>query len=88
MKRESTEQRRARRKKEAVRSVVIAAVLELAGAALCVSLARTPGMPLGLSIVLFVPAVLYPFLILSAVRVLKARFKEIEGGELDAADQY
>ena len=47
-----------------------------------------PGMPLGLSIAFFVPAGLCLLLILSAVRALKERFREIEGGELDAAGQY
>ena len=88
MKPESIEKRRARQKKEAVRSVVIAAVLELTGAAVCVGLALIPGMPLGLSIAFFVPAGLCLVLILSAVRALKERFREIEGGELDAAGQY
>ena len=88
MKPEGIEKRRAQQKKEAVRSVVIAAVLELIGAAVCVGLALIPGMPIGLSIAFFVPPVLCLLLILSAVRALKERFREIEGGELDAADQY
>lgn len=88
MKPESIEKRRARLKKEAVRSVVITAVLALVGAAVCVGLALIPGMPVGLSIAFFVPPVFCVLLILSAVRALKERFEEIEGGELDAADQY
>lgn len=88
MRPEDTEKRRARRKREAVRSVVIAAVLELAGAAVCAGLALIPGMPVVLSAAFFVPAAVCLLLILSAVRALKERFREIEGGELDAADQY
>lgn len=88
MKQESIEARRARQKREAVRSVVIAGVLELIGAAFCVCLALIPGIPVWLSIALFAPAVLCLLLILSAVRALKERFREIEGGELDAAGQY
>ena len=88
MKPESIDKRRARQKREAVRSVVIAAVLELAGAAVCVGLALIPGMPVVLSAAFFVPAAVCLLLILSAVRALKERFREIEGGELDAAGQY
>lgn len=88
MKPESIECRRAREKREAVRSMAIFGVLELAVAALCVWLALRPGVPGWLSVLLFVPPVLGVLLIPSAVRALKERFREIEGGELDAAGQY
>lgn len=88
MKPESIDKRRARQKREAVRSVVIAAALELTGGAVCVGLALIPGMPVVLSVAFFVSAAVCLLLILSAVRALKERFREIEGGEMDAAGQY
>ena len=47
-----------------------------------------PGMPQWCVILFGVLAVLCLALILPALLVLKDRFKEIEGGELDAAGKY
>lgn len=88
MKPESIERRRAREKRDAVRSMAVFGALDLAEVVFFVWLALRPGVPGWLSVLLFVPPVLGVLLIPSAVRALKERFREIEGGELDAAGQY
>lgn len=88
MKQESIEERRARRKKEAVRGVACFAVLQVFCAVCFVLLCPIPDLPKWLIVCFLVLAMLCLVLILPALCVLKARIKEIEGGELDAADQY
>ena len=85
---ESTEDRRARRKREAVRGVLGFALLQIVCGASFLALCLIPGLPGWLFVPFAALAVGCLLLILPAVRALKARFKEIEGGELDAAAQY
>ena len=88
MKPENTEKRKERRKRSAVRGVVFFALLQVACAVCFGSLCMIPGMPQWCVILFGVLAVLCLALILPALLVLKDRFKEIEGGELDAAGKY
>lgn len=88
MKQESTEQRRAKRKKEALHGVLGFALLQVFCAVCLGLLCLIPSLPKWLTVCFLVLAVLCLVLILPAVWVFKARLKEIEGGELDAADQY
>nr|WP_325297737.1 hypothetical protein [uncultured Dysosmobacter sp.] len=85
---ESIEARRARRKREAVRGVVLFGLLQLACAVCFASLCFIPGLP-GWAVVLFaVLALLCAAPLAFSLVTLKQRFREIEGGELDAAAEY
>ncbi len=85
---ENIENRKARRKREAVRGIALFALLQIACAAAFLSLCWIPGLP-GWLLVLFAvlsASCIIPLLL--SFKVLRQRFQEIEGGELDAADQY
>ena len=85
---ESIKARRARRKRAAVLGVGLFALFQLlcaGGLAALALLVEMPGWCAGL---LWALAALCAALIIPALWVLKIRFQEIEGGELDAASQY
>ena len=85
---ESIKARRARRKRAAVLGVGLFAMFQrvcAVGLAALALLVEMPGWCAGL---LWALAALCAALIIPALRVLKIRFQEIEGGELDAASQY
>ena len=88
MKRESTEARQARRKRDAVRGILFFAMLQIITSVACASLCFIPGMPRWAIILCLVLAILCLALIIPALFVLKSRFKEIEGGEEDEASKY
>ena len=88
MKHESTEVRQARRKRDAVRGDRRCAMRQIITSVACASLCFIPGMPQWAIILCLVLAILCLALIIPALFVLKSRFKEIEGGELDAAGKY
>ncbi len=77
-----------RRKREAVQGVALFAVIQLAVIGVMVGLCFIPGMP-GWCVALFgALAVLSGVSLIGALVVLRKRFQEIEGGELDAAAEY
>ena len=76
------------RKRSAVRGVLLFVLLQLACAVCFGALCFIPDMPRWCVILFGVLAALTLVLILPALLVLKDRFKEIEGGELDAAAKY
>ena len=82
------EERKAVRKRAAVRGVVFFGVIQLALAALFGSLCFIPELPLWGVILFGILAALCLALIPPAILVLKERVREIEGGEEDAAAQY
>lgn len=85
---ESIENRRVRRKRDAVRGAALFGLLQLACVVCFASLCFIPGLPkwaVGLFAALAVFCLVPVFLSLA---VLKQRFLEIEGGEEDAAAQY
>lgn len=85
---ESIERRKARRKREAVRGVVLFGLLQLACIVCFAALCFIPGLP-GWAVALFAAlAVLCAAPMAVSLAVLKQRFREIEGGELDAAAEY
>ena len=85
---ESIEMRRARRKRDAIRSTVLFSLLQMACALCLASLCFIPGLP-GWAVALFAAlAILCIAPLAFSLTVLKQRFREIEGGELDAAAQY
>lgn len=84
----SIEAEHARRKREAVRGVALFGLLQLACTACLASLCFIPDLP-GWTVVLFaVLAAVSIAPLVGAIVVLKQRFREIEGGEQDAAGQY
>lgn len=88
MKPESIEAKRSRRKREAVRGVLLFALLQVGCAVALASLCWIPDLPRWLFYLFAALAVLSLLPLLVSVKVLRQRFKEIEGGELDAAGQY
>ena len=75
-------------KRDAVRGILLFGFLQLLCAVSFWSLTRIPGLP-GWCVKLFwALAVLCAALLIPALLVLKQRFYEIEGGELDAAAEY
>ena len=88
MKRESIETRKAKRKKEAVQGVVLFALIQLACAACFGALCFIPDVPGWVAILFGGLAALCLLLLIPAALLLKDRFREIEGGELDAAAKY
>ena len=88
MKPESIDARKARRKREAVRGVLLFALLQIGCVVAFASLCWIPGLPRWLFYLFAALAILCLLPLLGAVKALRQRFKEIEGGELDAAGQY
>lgn len=85
MKPENTERKQ---KREAVHGVLVFAGIELTSAAIFGCLCLIPGAPKALIVFLLALAALSVLSIIPALFVLKARFQEIKGGELDAAGKY
>lgn len=84
----SIEERMKRQKKDAIRGVVLFALLQVVTAAAFIALCLIPDLP-GWAVVLFAAlAVISVIPLVIALVVLKQRFDEIQGGELDAARQY
>jgi len=88
MKPKNIEAVKAGRKRDAVRSVALFTIFQLGMAAFMVWLCRLPDCPGWASILFGVLAALSLGMIVPALLLLKQRFKEIEGGEQDAAAEY
>lgn len=88
MKHESIEEKKAKRKKEAVYGILGFAALQVVCAGAFGSLCFIPDAPKGVFWCFLVLAVICLLLIVPALFALKERFKEIEGGEMDAAGKY
>ena len=88
MKPESIEAKRRRRKREAVRGVLLFALLQAACAVAFAALCWIPDLPRWLFYLFAALAALCLVPVPIALWVLRQRWIEIEGGELDAADQY
>lgn len=88
MKPENIEVRKARRKREAVRSVVLFALLQAACVITFTALCRIPDLPRWLFYLFAALGALCVVPVLFALWALRQRFREIEGGELDASGQY
>ena len=88
MKPGNIEERKAARKRGAARGVLIFAVIQVLTAAATGALCFVPDAPGWLVVLFAAMAVLCLVAIIPAIVVLKQRFKEIEGGELDAAAEY
>lgn len=88
MKPENIKEKHAKRKREAAWGVFWFGLIQVLVAAMFVAFCFIPDLPKWLMVCFVVFAVLCLAAILPAVQVLKARWKEIEGGELDAAAKY
>lgn len=88
MKPENTKARRASMKRAAFRSVLFFALLQTACAVFFGSLCLIPGLPRWTFWMFFVLSAVYVMTLVPALVVLKQRFQEIEGGELDEAGKY
>ena len=85
---EGLEARRRRRRRQAMLSVAAFALLQGAVAVFFAALCFIPDLPRWVFRLFAALAGLCGLLVLPALVVLKQRFKEIEGGELDAAAEY
>ena len=75
-------------KKDAVRGVLLFGFLQVITAACFGAMCFIPDIPGWLGLVFGGLAAVCLLLLIPALIVLKQRFKEIEGGELDEAGQY
>lgn len=85
---ENIKERQARRKRDAVRGLLFFSMLQVVTCAAFLALCFIPGLP-GWAITLFlILGIVSLAMIIPALLVLRSRFREIEGGELDAAGKY
>ena len=82
------EARRKRYRRQAVLGVAMFGLLQLACAACFGALCLIPALPGWLFWLFAILGVFCAGLMIPALAVLRQRFKEIEGGELDAAAEY
>lgn len=88
MRPENIEAKKARRKSEALRGVLLFGLLQLASGGCFVSLCFIPDVPRWCVMLFGALAAMCLLLMIPALLALRERFKEIEGGELDAASEY
>lgn len=88
MRQESIEAKKAERKRSAVMGVAFFVLVQLACAICFGALCFIPDVPGWFPVLFGVLAAVCLLLIIPAALLLKDRFKEIEGGELDAAAEY
>ena len=84
----NTEERKKRYRRQAVLGTAVFGLLMLACGAFCAALCFIPGLPRWAVILFAVPTVFFAGLMIPALMVLRERFTEIEGGELDEALKY
>lgn len=88
MKPENIKPETARRKREAVRGVVLFALIQAVGVVCFTALCLVPGLPGWLVWIFALMAVLFAAPLIPALAALRQRFREIEEGELDQARIY
>lgn len=84
----SIKEKQARRKRDAVRGLLFFGVLQVITCVAFLALCFIPGLPQWAITLFLVLGILSLAMIIPALLVLRSRFKEIEGGELDAAGKY
>lgn len=84
----SMQDMKAKRKKDAVRGVALFGLLQTASMIAFIALCFIPGLSKWAVVLFAALAVLSAVPLAIALVVLKQRFDEIQGGELDAARQY
>ena len=85
---ESIEEKKTRSKKEAVRGVLVFALIQVVTAAAFLMCMWIPGVPRGVVWMFGGFALICMLVLIPAFAVLRQRFEEIEGGELDEAGKY
>lgn len=85
---ESIKEKQARRKRDAVRGLLFFGVLQVITCVVFLALCFIPGLPQWATTLFLALGILSLAMIIPALLVLRSRFKEIEGGELDAAGKY
>lgn len=85
---ESIKEKQARRKRDAVRGLLFFGVLQVITCVAFLALCFIPGLPQWAITLFLALGILSLAMIIPALLVLRSRFKEIEGGELDAAGKY
>lgn len=88
MKPVNIEERKARYKREAVCGILFFALIQLACIVTFVALCMIPDLPAWLFYLFVAMAIFCIVPMIFALKVLRQRFQEIEGGELDEASQY
>lgn len=86
--RRTLEDRKRRHKRQAVLGVCFCAVLLLPCMIVCIGLSLFPPLPWWGKVLTAAGAFVCIVSVIFSLVVLKQRFKEIEGGELDAAAEY
>ena len=81
-------EKQARRKRDAVRGLLFFGVLQVITCVAFLALCFIPGLPQWAITLFLALGILSLAMIIPALLVLRSRFKEIEGGELDAAGKY
>lgn len=82
------EDRKKQQKKDAIRGVALFGVLQAACVVCFIALCLIPDLPRWAVILFAALAIASAAPMIAALVVLKQRFHEIQGGELDAARQY
>ncbi len=85
---ENIKAKQARRKRDAVRGLLFFGVLQVITCVAFLALCFIPGLPQWAITLFLVLGILSLAMIIPALLVLRSRFNEIEGGELDAAGKY
>ena len=85
---ESIKEKQARRKRDAVRGLLFFAILQVVTCSAFLALCFIPGLPQWAMTIFLILGILSLAMIIPALLVLRSRFHEIEGGELDAAGKY
>lgn len=85
---ESIKAKQTRRKRDAVRGLLFFGVIQVVTCAAFLALCFIPGLPKWAITLFLILGILSLALVIPALFVLRSRFKEIEGGELDAAGKY
>ena len=88
MRPENIEAKKAARKRDAVRGLLLLTLVQGGCAAGLCALGALPGLPGWGRILFWIAAAGCLAILLPALIMLKKRFEEIEGGELDAAGKY
>lgn len=84
----SIKEKQARRKRDAVRGLLFFGILQVVTCVAFLALCFIPGLPQWAITLFLVLGILSLAMIIPALLVLRSRFREIEGGELDAAGKY
>lgn len=84
----SIKEKQARRKRDAVRGLLFFGILQVVTCVGFLALCFIPGLPKWAITLFVVLGIVSLVMLIPALFMLRSRFQEIEGGELDAASKY